>query len=504
MSNSLIVDGNGLLPPTPVVYSDEELAAGALPYLGIVNSVPTPISNSVIQSPETSTLDGWIKRQYQAVAYLSSAPEIGVRSMYDYIIPANEERLCCTHLPIQSRGTTCPIDLGIVGRGSQGEISLIEIEGHQIVVKRSEVKILSSQLKEKPPGSVSNIVGVTPNELKLYQYIQGCIGSTDLSKLKYLASDEFTNESLIGAVLSSSGYNFLVRHYWSTHCEKNAYSTKRIRKDEKKIGINAMEYCDMGNLVDLSEDYQMSGYWQTYEAEYRGETTLVSLVKPEYVMEIFKQLLVGLYELQYSFQFTSGDLKPANVFLKSEPVSGTYYGMPIECPFTVKIGDYGKASLSLPLFDGTVLRLYSESYYADKYLVVDPFSIKESSTSDGVKYYKLDSSFTSIIYVRSRHMGLPFYQSYDFYTLVIGLMMIPSYHHIILGTDYLRQLIWDPLWLSEKEANGVLVRVQKKMDKRVDRSKLSFGDAVSILKGVRLRCDVITHVIRLITVSYSE
>lgn len=396
-------------------------------------------------------------------------------------IPYDDSSLCCILDEIEGFETDEPAcrPLTITALGPKGKVGIpyiIKSNTGTMVVKISKVSNLHCDYRAQPPGSIT---ALDSRERK------HCITNVKFSTIRYIASDEFTNETLIAYAL-----NFLadelslpplfVRHYQGAICSIN----------DELHGLNIMENCDLGTLSALPEHPAFTEYVKEHEVDDHGYYIDERLIDPDVCFQILAQVTVGLHMLQSYAGFTSGDLKAGNVFVKSDPIDIEYLGIRLKAPFTCKIADFGKSSCMLPRANGTALRFYTESTLADIYLAIytwDPDIEKE----DGEYYYTVGYVFTSQIYPKIWHMGIPFYRSFDYYTVLVSMLTHPAFYYTFFSNPILRSVFWDPIWKDDNIE--VVNRIHHYVLERTGRS---INDAIAILKGMRLKCDAVTLVMK--------
>ena len=258
-----------------------------------------------------------------------------------------------------------------------------------------------------------------------------------------------------------------------------------------------MENCDLGPLSNIPKNPQFSPYVADYTIDDNGRDITASLVNPETILQILTQITVGLHMLQQSVNFTSGDLKAANIFVKSEPIDQRYMGISLKAPFTCKIADYGKSSCMLYKPNGTAIRFFNESNLANVYLSVHPFE-PNVKVDNQEYYYTVNHTFNSQLYTRTRHMGVPFYHSFDYYTVLVSILTDPAFYYMFFSTDTLRQIFWDPIWETPShyqsgDSHEAMRRIRGYL---LEGKGQSIKDAINILRGLRLNCSAIQLVIK--------
>lgn len=405
-------------------------------------------------------------------------------------IPYNDSNICCILDKIEGLEDTIEAcrPLTVTALGPKGKIGIPYIiksdNETDLVVKLSKVDDVYSRYHVDPPTSLREIDSFG---------IKQCISKVKLSKIRYLASDEFTNETLIAYTLNlvaeesvdSSGTplpRLFVKHYQGAICSNSTTG--------ETFGLNIMENCDLGSLDKISQQSNFAKYFKEYNVNDNGREILGFLVDPDIIFQILTQITVGLHMLQNYAGFVSGDLKAGNVFVKSESIDTQYMGIKLKGDFICKIADYGKSSCMLPRLNGTSLRFYNESALANLYLKVHPFTT-DITSQDNDYYYSIGNLLTSQIYPRTRHMGVPFFRSFDYYTVLVSLLTDPSFYYMFFSNDKLRSTFWDPIWADNFDSEEVIRRVRQLV---IEGKGKSITEAIAILKGLRLKCGAVNLV----------
>jgi len=410
--------------------------------------------------------------------------ELNVPIPHVPLIPYNDGGICCILDKVIGSETQDGIcdNLTVQALGPKGKIGipyrLRDNCGNDLIAKLSKIDNLDSKYHSVPPTSLVYIDSKERSH---------CITDVKISRIRYIASDEFTNETLIAYVLNyiadeaSLPYLF-VRHYQGAVCSNP--------KTGKKFGLNIMENCDLGSLDKITLNPNFQQYLKSYDITNVGSEIKYELVESDTILQILTQITVGLHMLQNYAGFVSGDLKSGNIFVKSEPIDTEYQGIKLKAPFTCKIADYGKSSCMLPRTNGISLRFYNENTLANIYLKIHPFE-PDITESDGEYYYSIGNLRVSQIYTRTRHMGIPFYRSFDFYTVLVSILMHPAFYYMFFSNENLRSIFWNPIWFNDEENIEIFKRIQQLVHEKKG-NKLR--DAINVLRGIRLKCDAINLV----------
>lgn len=414
----------------------------------------------------------------------------------------SEQSICCL-LNTEDNNTCRGKNLGYLGKKGKVAIPyLIEIGDSNFILKTSTPGQLTLIYSNEPPSSLSSFKQVISKS-------PSTCGYPSLDKLKYLGGDEFTNEMLIGAILTryidnwnntshdddgndddiSNDFSFYpcVDYFASSICSTSTKS--------HPVGVHLLEFADLGTLHDFvtsqeTEKYRCSlntGNCGSLHYEISrsklGNNIIFDVMKPEIILTIIRQIVSALDSLQNVLYFNHGDLKAANIFVSSTPSTGQYKGVDITAPFTCKIADYGKSSLTIKTNEGDC-RLYNRTWLADRYLYLKPFT-PNIYLEKGEPFFTI-KGMVPHLYSRTRHMGLPFYLSFDTYCFIVSILLIPSFYYSFFETKKLIDKVWSPLWF-EKEGSIIRQRILAYHNNPGEAQ--SMATIVELLRDLKLRCN---------------
>lgn len=434
-----------------------------------------------------------------------------------------DSKLCClldtTNLedmePYQRSKLCRGLNRGIVNqKGNNGVTYKIGLDGEYLILKTVHPGSLDIVYRDQPPTGLRNF------NASLEKSPTRC-GFPDVDGLGYLGCDEFTNEMLVAGILddffsgdetpsyqgqtpgkksntsnghlsgSQNGWDFhgyfkpYLRYHGSTICQDNIPPTY---SGASPVGAHLMEWGDYGSLLDFVDNPDTADYRQLEKVvDSKGKSSLVEIINPEFLYIIIKQVIATLHLLQATFAFNHGDLRANNILVSSDSARGYHAGVDISGPFSCKISDYGKVSLTIPTEIGPT-RIYNRSWFADRYLYMMPFkpqiNIQRSGDSSREEPFFIIQDLLNVqLYSRIRHMGLPFYLSFDTYTFLMSLLSIPQYYYSFFSTPELVKKVWDPLWFGD---DGRHIQDKLRLAVEKGRSDLPILD---LLRGLRLRCD---------------
>jgi len=354
-------------------------------------------------------------------------------------------------------------------QGKIGIIYLLSTQGSDYILKKTT---FSPSISYKN-GPETSLEALTNSDTAM----QLCNFPTNLTDYNFIGCDEFTNETLIAYILefifnyyrlSSAGMNTFLKHHLGFIC--------------KSQGYNLMEYADLGTLNRIGTN----PLWSNYRHSLLVNNKLIEVVYPDVILNIFKQVISTLHFLQTTVFFTSSDCKTANIFIKSDPITVNYNNLIINSPFTCKIGDYGKASLSINLTNKNLPhRIFNKEWRSSQYLSVAPFH-PHINEIDGIPFYVISNLTMAQFYTRSRHMGIPYYLSFDTYTFIISFLHDPAVFHSFFNNDIFRLHLWPSLWFPD-DIDNIFSRIHHNIIKHIPGS---YTVIVELLMGIKLKCNL--------------
>lgn len=202
------------------------------------------------------------------------------------------------------------------------------------------------------------------------------------------------------------------------------------------------------------------------------DQSLYSVLNRHTLLDIVRSLLETLNELQRSVSFQHGHLMCRSVYWVENQ--------------GWQIGDLER-SLFLISIKGTPYLFYPhiEDVYGPR-----PLNFYLDWYTDE-PYYQIETISPSEAHFR----GLPFFNSFDTYTLLISLVLIPAFGIPILSDSRLRRCLWEPLWFLPDlhvMENRVISTYRQEL------SKQNFDKILSLLRGVRLKCRITEHLLNAI------
>ena len=335
------------------------------------------------------------------------------------------------------------------------------IEGTELIVPvLSEANPFISSVVARITGSEDNddVLSVVPLDKDLYLAITPTVtyrvktfaitvpttvltgSNRDISVA--LVSDLYTNNQLISAALHYLNNQvallalappILYASMVSTAAEVG--TGQRPAPDwNHSVQITPILPTDLGSLSQFL--VELGPPWgrlhQISVGDYQQSSTLIDA---EVLRALVVQLTCQLDQLHQLVGFRGGGLVASSITVQNIPLESEYRGVNMVSPLTCHIADVSRASLTLAT-DGRRLTIG----WNDQLAKIKSFRIADE-VPDGK--YVVDYRNSSK------------YRSWDYYTLLTSMLLIPSVHYRWFSdTDLIRDL-WLPLWRDQKQAEDV-------------------------------------------------
>lgn len=420
--------------------------------------------------------------------------DAGRPNLISNYIDTNNTDICCL-----IKGLDCNLvsdKINTVQSGKVGTTSVVTLKNNKKIV----LKII--QIK---PFAVYYTYPVNPHPI----IESSCVGHSN--KVAFLGTDVFTNEYILANLLSyifkSSGLPSLsVEHITSSICQDSNLGI---------TGASVIEHANFGSVAILPTTLSFEKYFQTIPVSLMKTDGLhhTRVFTKDTILNIAKQIVIS-YDYLNNFDFNHSDSKISNALVFDTPTSFEYKGLTVNSPFTVKISDFDKASITvniptstqngvdiaLPPINSTknspgdmpdFVRFFNKSFIADAYFKLFPFCPTVGNIN-GESFYKTDTTFNHQLFAQSRHTGLPFYRSYDIYTFMVSFLMMPEVFYLVFNDAELQIKLWEPLWFPD-DSSYMFVKIRDSVESNTDPS---FNNVVSILSKIKLKCDISSSLIQ--------
>lgn len=323
-----------------------------------------------------------------------------------------------------------------------------------------------------------------PKNNKERNIAKKCLISVDLEAIHYIESDKFTNSVLINYIL-------------------NVKSRKlsRLFGDNFNDDINIPKFFVQSFEAVVFEGFS---YSNAIDSDFDNNTSCICLQEHcdgkikiddwEILFIILKQISVAIHMLNANIGFISGDLRVANIRISSLPIYSNIKYLNIinmEAPFTCKISNFETSSCMIKTKDGKFLRFFNSDKISNIALYLDSFKY-EGYQYQNDYYYVIDHLLDQQIYNRMRHMGIPYYHSFDYYTFIISMLLNRNIYQMFFDEELLISVFWTPIWSGNY---GNIVRDKISQHNYLPRDNDEMSVILHILRDVPLKCDAIDFVI---------
>lgn len=334
---------------------------------------------------------------------------------------------------------------------------------------------------------------------------KACLVSPNMDN-QYIGMDDFANEMLVALTakrfLEPLGLKGLINdHLAYSLCGKYAI-----------ILTEFVPFLDMYRFAiqSLTDDDIMG---------VRVGGVMRTSVKPEIISALVKQMIVVLRNLQAKGAFIHGDLRLQNVLVSEKSTTGVFEGLNISGKYSIKLSDFSESTISIKSKDPKDMRdiRFFNEYRLTRFMPsVSSFPLKTTKERGCVEvsvgkpvgpagpmeaggvgkcydavWWELPSSFNQVNMLITAHSGLPFYSSFDFYTFMVSLMMVPQYYYGVMSSVQLKA-VWNSLW-RQRDIDTINSEVLKYHSAPPERD-----DILSILKKASLRCDALVFAAELL------
>jgi len=255
------------------------------------------------------------------------------------------------------------------------------------------------------------------------------LAGDDDSTVVTLSSDRFTNNQMINAAL----------HYLSNQVKLLAlpppilYSSI-IPELPGGIQITPILTTDLGLLsqflVELGRPWGV-----THDVSVGDYYSSSVLIDPELLRSLIVQLTCQLDQLHQLVGFRGGGLLASGITIQNQPLEADYRGVQITSPLTCHIVDLSRARVTLAVNGRKAILEWN-----DHLTKVKTFRMGSET---------LPNSYNVDYRTNSRH------GSWDYYTLLCSMLLVPSIHYRWFSDPDLIQDLWVPLWENQKQAEDV-------------------------------------------------
>lgn len=305
----------------------------------------------------------------------------------------------------------------------------------------------------------------------------------------YISSDEYTNNLLISIFINeiytklppNSGMKGTLKLIDTT-----IYNKSKSNKGEKveRVGLNL--YQRTSNLDEFMSDIKNFYFLENRDvSDFSKQIYRKKIFTESFIIDIFTQLLVNLQFLQKNYQFTHGNLFVDNICISKEPIKIEYSTIRHTSELTFRIRNFSYSSMNLKRYPGenpNLIRLFNSDDYAKGYFMIFPFKpIIDKSLDE--PYYLIEDFINLQTLAKIRHLGIPYYSSFDTISIIVSLLLVPEIYYGVMTNPILKNVIWDSLW-HPKDQSMIFTKITNKMSEGIN----SYEVVLDILRGTWIKC----------------
>jgi len=274
-----------------------------------------------------------------------------------------------------------------------------------------------------------------------------------------VGSDAFSNASHISSIINKLNSPMFCKYF----------KCGRILKDDTDYDYHLVER-DIGTLTDLAKHKRFEKCRVPSKVEIDDKILFLSIIKAEIVQKILSSLVLQLDILQKTMEFRGGGLTKDHLALYENN--------------EVKIKNFTTCSAN----DG-VNRFYPNA-------VLSGFYSQLFKIDTATETYKLNRFlFDWQILALCRYSKVPYFESFDYYTMLISILGIPEFFYTFFSSQLLKCMFWDSVF-SEDDNEIVYLRLKNLIGKNKEVTQTEIFD---ILDGVELQTTILTHIMNLMT-----
>lgn len=302
----------------------------------------------------------------------------------------------------------------------------------------------------------------------------------------FIRLDEFTNEYLIRAALA------------------NIYAAPHISTD-KLIGASICTRNSRGVIITVNVqignilEFASSNLYYKFKRpiQIAGTQEKVNTVDEQVIFNIIKQVIEFIVTMQ-AYEFIHGNLIAENILL--DDINYNYQNLKVKLSntnlkiykyFSVKITNFSKSSISLRSKDNEFIRLHNLEPRSKLSELWGLYKF-QPKVNPSTNTYRLSDN-TEKILNQVRHIGLPFYKSFDVYTFLVSLMLIPQFSYVMTHPQSDMREIMKLMW-GDAQLNHVLKVIYGAVNEKPN----NYETVVDILKKFDLKCDLVEKLVELL------
>jgi len=219
--------------------------------------------------------------------------------------------------------------------------------------------------------------------------------------------------------------------------------------------------------------------------EFGERTVRMRVFTKKFIVDLFLQVLVNLQMLQSKFSFNHGNLTVDKMLISDQPTDINFNIIRYKSDLSFKIYDFRYSSMNINTPKNGLVRIFNSNKYAEKYFGLLPFKpVIDQSFNQA--YYSIDHILDIQILAKIRHLGIPFYSSFDTITFILSVLTVPQIFYSIISDPSLKAGIWDVLWHPKDESD--IFRELNRVNQEL--SDVDYSKVINLLKGKWIKCDI--------------
>jgi hypothetical protein len=337
-------------------------------------------------------------------------------------------------------------------------------------------------MKISPSIEISDTPYIKLEQLNQYKEDMAlCLYGKISDNSKYIQSDEYTNNLLILSIIKYI-YNQIPPSAGLKGIQ--FLDASSIIINSSILGLNLYQD-DAVNIMEFMRDYRNFNHLENIDINNFGsQTTRIRVFSTVFIIDLFRQLLVNLQMLQSKYSFNHGNLMANKILIKNTPIQIAFNTIRHSSEITVMMSDFRYASMNIQT-SNELLRIFNANQYAEKYFIVAPFKPVIDKSFDQA-YYSLDEILSIQALAKIRHLGIPFYSSFDTITLVLSLLLIPEVYYRVFTHPELKRILWDSLW--HPKDNSIIFDELTKLV--MSDTEVNYDGIIKLLSGKWIKCNI--------------
>lgn len=388
-----------------------------------------------------------ISPQQQLINLILSWPATAVE--YFYHRPTTANKVAGTDLIVPILSNDNPFVTSIVQRIAGSEDNDINL-----TVLLLERQVISRYIVITPEGSYR--VRTFPVHIPTIQLSEG--------KVTVLKSDLYTNSILVNAALHAVNAQVkligLGPPILYSNITAGKYETVQITPIlPSDLGTGKQFLLKVGAPWAYPHDVSVG--------DYQDRTMLLDR---KLLRAILVQLTCQIDQLHHIVGYRGNGLTIDNFIVQQVKLETEYRGIELVAPLTVQIDNVERSSVTITTKLRTVQIMWNHKLA----------NIKHVRYGDNIEvpqgYYSVD------------YRSAPSHRSWDYYTLLCSMLLIPSVHYSWLSDPDLINEFWTPLWEDQKQASEVHHLLHAAI---LDHLPITLETIVAILHGRLLKDNIV-------------